>query len=601
MKEVTRIFDILDRLMELCPNKDDIFARKCDGKWEKYSVKEYVEISHALAYAFLALDLKPHDKIVTVTNNRAEWNFMDMGAALAGMIHVPVYPILSLENYQYIIPHSDAKLVLVGNDSIYQRVAPVVYDNISENALLYTANPIEGEKTFADLLELGRKNKSRFEATVEQNKKNISQHDVATIIYTSGTTGLPKGVMLSHRNLIQNFKGHAAMQIRDVSHRMLSFLPLCHIYERSLNYEYQFLGVSTYYAENIGTIAVDLKDSHADGFCAVPRVMEMMYDKLRAVGKDLKGLKRTIYEWAFDLAEKFDYQNTNFWYKLKNKIADILVYSKWRDNLGGHEMLIVSGGSSIQERIIRLFTAAKMYIFEGYGLTETSPVIAVNNPKEMLIKIGTVGKVLKSAGVEVKLAEDGEILTKGDCLMKGYYKDPHYTAEVIDAEGWFHTGDIGEFVEGDFLKITDRKKEIFKLSGGKYIAPQLIENIFKASPLIENLMVVGANEKYASAVIIPNFTYLKYWAIKHNMPQLDNEQLVQNEQVIARVQREIDQINATLSPHEQLKRVKIIADEWSIQTGELSPTLKLRRKIIYEKYDKLFRQIYGYSEGDAAK
>jgi long-chain acyl-CoA synthetase len=597
MKEVTRIFDLLERLLDVCPDKKDIFARKTEGKWEQFSVSDYIETSHFLAYGFLALGLTAEDKIVTVTNNRAEWNFIDMASALAGMIHVPLYPMLSLENYQYIVPHSEAKLVVVGNDSIYQRVAPVVYDNLMpENTLLCTVDRIEEEKQLSEIIALGRANKNRYAPVVERNKKTIAPDDTVTIIYTSGTTGLPKGVMLSHRNLIANFKQHAAMQIRDSSHRMLSFLPLCHIYERSMNYDYQYLGISTYYAENIGTIAADLKDSHADGFCSVPRVMEMMYDKFRAAGKDLKGIRKIVYEWAFSLAEKFDYQNKNRFYQWKSRLADKLVYSKWREHLGGHEMLIVSGGSSIQERIIRLFTAAKLYIFEGYGLTETSPVIAVNNPREMSNRIGTVGKVFPC--VEAKLAPDGEILTRGVCLMKGYYKDSAYTAEVIDEQGWFHTGDIGEFVDGCYLKITDRKKEIFKLSAGKYVAPQLIENAFKASPLIENLMVVGANEKFASAIVMPNFTYLKFWAIKHKVTYQTRQQLIETPSVIARIQREVDQINVGLAPHEQLKRIKLIADEWSVQTGELSPTLKLKRRVIYDKYDKLLRQIYGYIESD---
>jgi long-chain acyl-CoA synthetase len=450
-------------------------------------------------------------------------------------------------------------------------------------------NVIGDEKNISEIIELGKNSEEKYAPLVEKYKAEISEDDVATIIYTSGTTGTPKGVMLTHKNLVFNFLGHAAQQIKDHTHRMLSFLPLCHIYERSLNYEYQYLGISTYYAENLGTIGADMKDIQGDGFCAVPRVLESIYDKLRAAGKDLSPVKKMIYEWAFSLAEQFDYENNSKWYWFKHRFADKLVYTKWRENLGGHELLVVSGGSSIQPRIIRLFSAAKMYIFEGYGLTETSPVIAVNNPKEMAIRIGTVGRIMD--GIEVKFADDGEILTKGPCLMKGYYKDPEYTKEVVDEDGWFHTGDIGH-LEGEYLKITDRKKEIFKLSNGKYIAPQLMENSFKSSAFIENLIIIGSEQKFASAIIVPNFNYLHFWASKHKVHYRDNQKLIENERVVARIQKEVDKINAGLAAHERIKRWRITKDEWSIPTGELSPTLKLKRSVIYQKYADVIKQIY---------
>lgn len=587
---VTRTFDILPRLLEICPDKDDILAGKVNGKWKKQSVKTYNEISHLLSYGFMAMGLQAEDKIITITNNRPEWNFVDMGSAMARMIHVPVYPILSNDDYRHIISHSDAKIIVMGNETIYRRVMPII-ESLEKKPLIFSANPIEGVRDLEEIIELGREKQAEFAPQLEAIKNDIDPNETATIIYTSGTTGTPKGVMLSHRALVHNFKGHAAMQIRDTQHRMLSFLPLSHIYERTMNYEYQYLGISTYYAESLGTIAADLKDIHADGFCAVPRVLETIYDKLRAAGKDLSGIQKMIYEWAFRLAEKFDYENNSAWYNFKHKIADRLIYTKWRNNFGGHEMLVVSGGSSIQSRIIRLFSAAKFYIFEGYGLTETSPVIAVNNPKEMKIRIGTVGKILP--GVEAKLADDGEILTRGVCLMNGYYKDPEYTKAVIDDEGWFHTGDIGEFTDDGYLKITDRKKEIFKLSGGKYIAPQLIENKFKESPYIENIMVIGENQKFASAIVVPNFNYLHFWASKYKIHFRDNEELIGNEKVKERIQHEIDRINAKLAPHERIKRYRIVHDEWSVQSGELSPTLKLKRSVLYKKYDLLVKQIFG--------
>ncbi|MCL2132685.1 MAG: long-chain fatty acid--CoA ligase [Lentimicrobiaceae bacterium] len=585
---VTRTFDLLENLQENYSHKEDVLARKQNGEWIKYSVKQYVENSHLLSYGFLSMGFQPEDKVVIITDNRPEWNFLDMGLTMVKMINIPVYAILSADDYLHIIQHSDAKMVVIGNENIYNRVMPAI-EKMDKKPLVYTVNKIGDAKNISEIIELGRKDEQKQAPIVAKYKQEITPDDVATIIYTSGTTGTPKGVMLTHRNLVHNFIGHAVQQIRDHTHRMLSFLPLCHIYERSMNYEYQYLGISTYYAENLGTIAADMKDIHGDGFCAVPRVLENIYDKLRAAGKDLQGVKKLIYEWAFALAEHFDYENKTKWNRFKHRIADKLVYSKWRENLGGRELLIVSGGSAIQARIIRLFSAAKMYIFEGYGLTETSPVIAVNNPKEMAIKIGTVGKIME--GIEVKFAEDGEILTRGVCLMKGYYKDPEYTQQVIDEEGWFHTGDIGH-MEGEYLKITDRKKEIFKLSNGKYIAPQVLENAFKASAFIENLIVVGSEQKFASAIIVPNFIYLHFWASKHKVHYRDNQQLIEDKRVIDRIQKEIDRVNNGLASHEKIKRWKITKDEWSIATGELSPTLKLKRNVIHQKYAEVIKQIF---------
>jgi long-chain acyl-CoA synthetase len=590
---VNRTFDILANLKARYPAKEDILAYKYNGQWVKYSVTEYADTAHWLAYGFLAIGLTAEDKVITIMNNRPQWNFIDMALPMARLIHIPVYPVLSAEDYSHIIQHSDAKIVIIGNDVIFRRVKPII-EALENKPRIYTVNEIEGYPSLDTIIALGKEQKETYVPVIEAHKASIQPDEVATIIYTSGTTGAPKGVMLTHQGIVHNFKGHAARQNKNSSHRMLSFLPLSHIYERTMNYEFQYLGISIYYAENLGTIVADLKEIQADGFCAVPRVMETIYDKLRAAGKDLSGIKKIIYERAFKLAEQFDYGNKSFWYLFWHRIADKLVYSKWRDNLGGHEMLIVSGGSSIQERIIRLFTAARFYIFEGYGLTETSPVIAVNNPKDMEIRIGTVGKIMDD--VEVKLAPDGEILTRGICLMKGYYKDPAYTKEVIDDEGWFHTGDIGEFVEGIYLKITDRKKEIFKLSGGKYIAPQLIENKFKESAFIENVMVIGENQKFVSAIITPNFNYLHFWASKYKVHFRDNSSLISDKKVVLRMQKEIDAINAIMAPHEQIKRYRIVHDEWGIPTGELSPTLKLRRNVLYRKYELLIKQIFGTTE-----
>ena len=454
--EVTRTFDLLEQLVQKYP-KDDILSRKSNGKWIKFSCDQYKRYSHLMAYAFLAMGYQKEDKVIAISNNRPEWNFTDMGLTMCGMIFVPVYSTLSNEDYLHIIEHSDAKVIFLGGEQLVKKIAPLV-SKIDREIKIFTYDHVEGYQSIDDLYKLGEEYENQFKEIVEENKRNIDENSVATIIYTSGTTGTPKGVMLSHKNLVFNFIGTAVQQIRDYRHKMLSFLPLCHIYERGMNYDYQYVGISTYYAEGLGTIAADLADSKADGFCAVPRVLEMMFNKLEAAGKDLKGIKKIIYKWAFRIACNYDYSKKGFYHKFRYGLADKLVYSKWREKLGGKEMLVVSGGSSIQAKIIRLFTAAKLYIFEGYGMTEASPVIAVNNPKEMIIKIGTVGKAME--GTEMMIADDGEILTRGPHVMLGYYKDPEYTKTVIDEDGWLHTGDIGVMVDKIFLKITDFSKII---------------------------------------------------------------------------------------------------------------------------------------------
>ncbi|MDX9782398.1 MAG: long-chain fatty acid--CoA ligase [Bacteroidales bacterium] len=585
---VTRVFDLLEQLVEKYP-KDDMLSRKSAGKWIKYSSQSYYEHSHLVAYAMLSMGFGKDDKAITIMPNRPEWNFIDMGLMLAGMVHVPVYTTLSPDDYLHIFNHSDAKAIFIGNESLAKKLLPIL-KKVEREIKIFSIEPLEDLLSIEQLYIIGKENEKDFRPVVEKVKKETDENEVATIIYTSGTTGTPKGVMLSHKNLVFNFIGTAVQQIRDHRHKMLSFLPLCHIYERGMNYDYQYLGISIYYAESLSTIAADLADSKADGFCAVPRVLEMMYSKLEAAGKDLDGIKKVIYKWAFKIATKFDYTKNSMLYKMQYAIADKLVYSKWRAKLGGKEMLVVSGGSAIQAKIIRLFTAAKMYIFEGYGMTEASPVIAVNNPKEMIIKIGTVGKRME--GTEMMIAEDGEILTRGPHVMLGYYKDPEYTKQVIDEDGWLHTGDIGVMVDKIFLKITDRKKEIFKLSAGKYIAPQVIENMLKESSYIENCMVVGENQKFASALIIPDISKLHFWAAKHKIQFAENKDLITHPDIIKKINKEIEKVNEKLAAHEQVKRAKIILDEWTPINDMLSQTLKLKRNKIKAKYAETIAEIY---------
>ena len=593
--EITRIFDLLDHLKNNYPS-DAILAAKKNGNWIKYSTDDYIRYSNLFSIGLLALGFEKGDKIATVTNNRPEWNFIDMGMLQAGIVHVPLYPTISLDEYKYILTHSDVKAVIISDKQLYAKLEKLI-GTIPAITKVYIFNEVEGVANWNEIIALGEQNEAHFKTRFNEIKDTIKPEDLATIIYTSGTTGTAKGVMLSHRNLVTNFISTSKIQPLKYGHKVLSFLPLCHIYERMMNYHYQYLGISIYYAENMGTIAADLTEIKADGFTAVPRVLEKIYGKIVAQGKDLPWLKKEIFQWALKLGSRYELngQNGKF-YELKLKIADKLVFSKWRAAIGGRIQVVVSGGAALQPLLSRIFWAADIKVVEGYGLTETSPVIAVGYPFWPKIKFGTVGPILE--GVEVKFDEEGEILVKGPNVMMGYYKDPEYTKQVFDEEGWFHTGDIGMMVDGEFLKITDRKKEIFKLSSGKYVAPQLIENKFKESIFIEQIMVVGENEKFASALISPNFNYLHFWASKYKIHYRDNEELIKKTLVIERIQREVDLVNKELGDHEKIKRFRLVCEEWSPQSGELSPTLKLRRNIIYKKYDHILREIFQYSKND---
>ncbi len=589
--EVTRIFDLLNRYQESYM-KDDVLAAKKNGEWIRYSTRDYVNYSNYFSYGLLAMGFSKGEKIATVTNNRPEWNFVDMGMMQAGIVHVPIYPTISVDEYKHILGHSDVKGVIISDKTLYAKLKDLVV-TIPSIEFVYSFNEIDGVKNWMEIVETGKAEENKWREKLDEIRENIKPDDIATLIYTSGTTGSSKGVMLSHRNIVTNFVATSKIQPLDHTHKVLSFLPLCHIYERMMNYHFQYKGISIYYAENLGTIADNLKEIKADGFNTVPRLLEKVYDKIVAKGKDLPGLKKQIFYWALNLGLRYELNGANgAWYEFQRKLADKLVFSKWREAFGGQVKIIVSGGSALQPRLARLFWAAQMRVMEGYGLTETAPVLAVNHAVYPNVRFGTVGPVLE--GVTVKIAEDGEILSKGPNLMLGYYKDPDYTSQVIDSEGWFHTGDIGVMEDGKFLKITDRKKEIFKLSAGKYIAPQLIENKFKESNFIEQIMVVGENEKFASAIIAPNFNHLHFWASKHKIHYRDNCDLVKQPEIISRMQKEVDKINKSLGEHEKIKRFRMVCEEWSPLTGELSPTLKLRRALLYEKYDAILREIYRY-------
>ena len=595
--EITRTFDLLDHLVTSFPDKADILAGKEKGEWVKYSTHDYYKYAHYMACGLLELGLHPGDKVVTISANCPEWNFIDMALALAGMIHVPVYPTLSADNYLHILTHSEAKIILVSNNVLLKRILPAV-ERMQTKPQIYTLAAIEGYRRTLEILKAGIASREKNSPLIAHLKETIKPDDWVTLIYTSGTTGQPKGVMLSHRNICSNFTAHEKVNPMTSDSRVLSFLPLNHMYERSMNYHFQLKGVSIYYAENMGTLVQNMAETHTNGFCAVPRVLEMVYDKLYAAGKDFTGIKKAIYSRAFKHGARYDYtlfKKVSLGYQMSQFFYDRMVYRHWRERFGGNRLIVITGSSSIQPRIIRTFAAAGINIYEGYGLSETSPVIAVNDPAHGNVRIGTVGPVL--SGVEVKLADDGEILTRGPHVMMGYYKDPEYTAQVIDADGWFHTGDVGQFVGGltgpRYLRITDRKKDIFKLSAGKYIAPQLLENKLRESEYIEQAMVVGENEKSVGVIIAPNFNTLHYWALKHKLHYRDNGQLLAMPQTKEKFKEVIELINRDFAAHEQIKSFRLVTDEWTSANGLLSPTLKIKRNILMEKYKNLIAEIYG--------
>lgn len=586
--EVKRIFDLLDRSLKKFP-KEDALAGKEEGEWIKYSTRSYADISNYISYGFLSLGVEKGDKIATITFNRPEWNFLDMGILQAGAVHVPVYPNISEADYQYILNHAEVKYVFVAGEELYNDILNI-RDKLPFLKDIYTFKNLHGSKHLNELIRLGWQNPLREK--LEEIKSGIMSDDIATIIYTSGTTGVPKGVMLSHNNIITNFIGVSHIPPIGPEGKALSYLPLCHIYERMMNYLYQYLGISVYYAENMGTIADNIKEIKVDILTTVPRLLEKIYDRIIKKGRKLTGVKKKLFFWAVDLGLEYNLNAENgWWYGFKLKIANMLIFKKWRQALGGNIKMIVSGGAALQPRLARIFWAAGLRVLEGYGLTETSPVIAVSHLDKHGVKFGTVGPRLKE--IELKIADDGEILTKGPCLMKGYYKAPDLTAEVIDSDGWFHTGDVGKLEPEGQLRITGRKKEIFKTSFGKYINPGQIEDKFKESPFIDNMIVVGENQKFAAALIVPDFNDLKAWCENKGIEYTTNTEMINHERVKRRFKKEIDFYNRYFGETEQIKKWEIMDAEWVTFSGELTPTLKLRREYITNKYagiiDKMFK------------
>jgi long-chain acyl-CoA synthetase len=585
-----RLFDLLHRLKEM-PPKEDALAAKENGVWHKYSTQEYIDTVNYLSYAFIDLGFKPGDKIGLISNNRPEWNFVDYACLQTGSINTPLYPTISDHDLALIIKEAEIKYFFVATEEQYLKVKSCSLNSSIKE--IFSFNPVNGIRSLKDLIRIGKENLKEKE--LEEIKAQIKPDDLATLIYTSGTTGNPKGVMLSHRNFISNVIGTRNLCPFKPFWRALSFLPLNHVYERMLSYLYISHGMSVYYAESLDTIGANLKEVKPQIFVTVPRLLEKVYEKIVSAGAQLTGIKRALFFWSVNLGLKYEQHGANGrWYEFKLKIANKLVFSKWREALGGNIMAIVSGGSALQPRLARIFHAARIKVLEGYGLTETSPVIAVNNFDDDKIKIGTVGPVLSN--VQVKLAEDGEVYVKGKNVMMGYYKQPELTKEAIDQEGWFHTGDIGIFEEGRFLKITDRKKEMFKTSGGKYITPQSIENKLKESRFIEQAMIIGENEKFPAAFIVPAFAFIKQWCEKRNIPFVSNEEIIKNEVVVKRIWEEIENTNAELAQYEKLKKIELFPHEWTIDKGELTPKLSLKRKVILAEnkaaYDKIYKHAF---------
>jgi len=592
MEKATRLFDC----MEIQTQKPlpDLLNGKVNGEWVNHSTGQIHEKVYQLARALIDLGVSPgdgttggRDKIGLISSGRPEWLIIDLAVQLTGAILVPLYPNTGSKELELVLNESDVKYMFVSNKELYDKV-DAIRSHTASLKTIYTFDKIDGCLNWETLLNpVTDQDRSKIKAISDQ----VTTDSVATIIYTSGTTGNPKGVMLSHKNILSNVmaSSYVLLEIPAQEKRALSFLPLNHIFEKMCTYIYLFHGYSIYYAESMDTIGADLKAVKPYVFTSVPRLLEKVFEKIMLAGQGLTGIKRELFLWSIKLAERFEVVNTGIWYKMQLAIADKLIFSKWRAAIGGNVKAIVVGSSATPVRLERIFTAAGMVILEGYGLTETSPVISVNHYDPKRRKFGTVGPLIE--GIQVKIDADGEILCKGPNVMVGYYKKPDLTAEVIQ-DGWFHTGDIGVLDEDMFLRITDRKKEIFKTSGGKYVAPLPIENRMKESPFIEQMMVIGADRKFTAALVVPSFVNLKVWCKGNDVIFSSNEQLVKEEKVIALFHKIVDEYNAEFNHVEQVKKIVLLPDEWSIESGELTPTGKMKRIVIMEKYKSAVNEIY---------
>ena len=585
--EVRRVYDLLAHYKEKYPDQQVALAGKVNGEWRKYSIDEYIEQTNIISGALIELGVQPQDKVAVISNNRPEWNILDMAITQIGGVMVPIYPTISEADYKIILNNCEAGICIVEGIAVMNKIE-AIWPETPTLKKLYTFIDRGKYPFFANLLELGKEHPHTEE--IEKRKAEVDEMSCATIIYTSGTTGVPKGVMLSHHNLMNQFKNFCQTP-SPWSKVAFSFLPVCHAYERALIYMYHYLGMSIYYAESIATIADNMKEVHPTMMCAVPRVLEKFYDKIYSSGKNMKGISKAIFYWSMRLTERYKIEGRSWFYNLELKIADKLVYSKIREKLGAENFdIIVSGAASITKKISGFFSAINMPVFEGYGLTETSPVITVSNRDKHGREVGAVGQPLP--GVEVKIAENGEIICRGHNVMMGYYKQPELTAEVIDKDGWFHTGDLGKFNEHGLLQITGRMKNLFKTSLGKYVNPDVVEGKFSTSGFIEQIVVLGENQKFAAALIRPDFMFLKDWCKKHQIPYTTNEEMILNEEVKKRYDKEVKKLNEGLGEVEKVKKYVLLADEWTIANGILTPTLKVKRRRVMERYcdtiDKMF-------------
>jgi len=584
----TRLFDFIEHQRKNAPLKK-AFTTKYNGIWTSISTEEFCDQAKKVSRALISLGIEAQDKIAMISStNRTEWNIVDIGLLTIGAVNVPIYPTISSEDYEYILNHSESEYCFVSDQEVYDKVI-AIKDKVKSLKKVYSFDSIKGCSNWKELIELGTS--SEHDTVLEERKIAIAPEDLATIIYTSGTTGIPKGVMLSHDNVVSNVLSSSKRLPLNIGQASaLSFLPICHIFERVILYIYMQNSVSVYYAESLEKIADNLREIKPNVMTAVPRLLEKVYDKIYARGAELTGIKQKLFYWAVDLGLQYEpYGENGAWYEFKLKIAKKLILSKWKEALGGNLELIASGSAALQPRLARIFTAAGMTLVEGYGLTETSPVISVNDMRKNKFKIGSVGQIID--GVHVKIAKDGEILCKGPNIMMGYYKDLEKTAEVM-TDDYFHTGDIGEIDKQGFLKITDRKKEMFKTSGGKYISPQVIENIMKQSLFIEQIMVVGDGRKMPTALIQPNIEYVMKWLADNGTPSKSLEEACKEESLLKALQKEIENYNEKFGSWERIKKFELVPEEWSIDAGHLTPTMKLKRKVVKEKYIALIEKMY---------
>ena len=588
MKPITRLFDFAYYQLET-HNLDAALVSKKDGEWIKTSSKEYINKANALSRALLKIGVEKNDKIAVIsTTNRTEWCIVDVGVLQVGAQNIPIYPTISSDDYEYVLNHSEAIYCFVSDQEVYDKVLKVKGNTKLKN--VFSFDEIEGCENYTKLLDLGADESTQPE--VEKRKSEVVPADLATIIYTSGTTGKPKGVMLSHSNVVKNILASMPrLPLMEGTTRVLSFLPLCHIFERVLIYIYQHAGVGIYFAEGIDKIGENAQEIKPNLMSVVPRLLEKVFNKINAKGSELTGVKRALFFWAIKLGEQYEpYQANGFWYEFKLKIARKLIFSKWKAAFGGELHTMVSGSAALHPRLSRIFCASGMMIMEGYGLTETSPVVSVGMHANQHFKIGTVGKPISN--VEVTIAEDGEILIKGPNVMEGYFKDPEKTAAVMSGD-YFHTGDKGEIDADGFLKITGRKKEMFKTSGGKYIIPTLIENDLKESNFIEQVMVIGENQKMPAALIQLDFEFIKEWIERKKLDiETTPEAICASELIIERIQKEVDKSNQGFGKWEQVKRFELTPDVWCIEGGHLTPTMKMKRSVIFELYKELAAKIY---------